>query len=267
MIHFQNEQLTIYMSQLFKTTSTVIETEDCIVLVDPNWLPQEIETIQAHIAKIQGDRPLYILFTHSDWDHIIGYGAFPEAIVIASETFQKRSDKEQIIEQIRTFDDGYYIDRAYSVSYPKVDIVIRHDAQTLIIGKTKLTFYLANGHTNDGLFIVVEPQGIWIAGDYLSDVEFPYIYDNSYAYEETLKKVDVILQQHEIRFLIPGHGNMTTEMEEIKKRQRDATTYIKELRRCIAQGEDSAHLIANYAYPRNMREFHKGNIRLMEEEK
>ncbi|WP_230199394.1 MBL fold metallo-hydrolase [Bacillus ndiopicus] len=266
MIQFQDKQLTIFRSQLFKTTSTVIETEDCILLVDPNWLPQEIETIQAHIAKIQSGRPLYLLFTHSDWDHIIGYGAFPDAIVIASEAFQKRADKEQIVEQIRTFDDNYYIDRAYSLSYPTVDIVIQHEKQTVTIGETTITFYLANGHTNDGLFAIVEPLGIWIAGDYLSDVEFPYIYDCSFAYEETLAKVDVILQQHNIHYLIPGHGNMTMEIEEIKKRQRDAATYIKALRKCIEQEKDSEYLIAGYAYPRNMREFHKGNIRLMQAE-
>ncbi|MEC1177449.1 MBL fold metallo-hydrolase [Metasolibacillus meyeri] len=218
------------------------------------------------MQKFKMGGPLYLLFTHSDWDHIIGYGAFPDATVIASEAFQKRADKEQIIEQIRTFDDNYYIDRAYPLHYPTVDIVIGQDAQTLTIGQTKMTFYLANGHTNDGLFTIIEPLGIWLAGDYLSDVEFPYIYDSSYAYEETLAKVDVILQRHDIHYLIPGHGHMTTDKEEMIKRQQESFTYIKALRECILQQKDSEHLIENYAYPRNMRAFHQANIRLMEGE-
>lgn len=266
MRQFHNEQLTVYMSQLFKTTSTVIATADCIILVDPTWLPAEITTIQADIAKIRNDRPLYLLFTHSDWDHILGYGAFPEAKVIASKAFQQRTDKEQIVEQIRTFDDNYYIDRAYPLHYPTVDIEITEDGQTLTIGATKLTFYLAKGHTNDGLFTIVEPLGIWIAGDYLSDVEFPYIYDSSYAYEDTLGKVDHILQRHTIHYLIPGHGHMTMDKAEMTKRQQDALAYIQQLRQCILQQKESDYLITNYAYPRNMRAFHQANIRLMKEE-
>ncbi|WP_442593743.1 MBL fold metallo-hydrolase [Neobacillus sp. D3-1R] len=266
MIQFKNQDITVFESQLFKTTSSVIQSKDCVIVVDPTWLPTEIEEIKQFVFKIRGNRTLYLLFTHSDWDHIIGYGAFPDAKVIASEAFEKRDDKEQILEQIREFDDKYYIDRNYPIKYPEVDIVIRENGQVLRIGDVSLTFYLAEGHTNDGIYTVVEPFGIWLAGDYLSNVEFPYIYFNSYKYEETLAKTENILQKHEIHILVPGHGHVTECKNEIKIRTQASFQYIRELRKAVEMRSDGVHLMEGYSYIRGMRNFHQGNKDLIEKE-
>lgn len=265
-IHFENEQITIFQSELFKTTSTVIQTDDCIIIVDPNWLPTEVSTIKKHVDKIKGTRPLYLLFTHSDFDHIIGYGAFPEATVIASSTFDERSDKADILEDINSFDDMYYIDRNYPITYPEVDITITEDQQRLSIGKTSITFYLAKGHTNDGIYAIIEPLGIWIAGDYLSDVEFPFIYDSSEAYLTSLAKTATILDGHDIQLLIPGHGTYTKDIVEIKRRTTESVEYIKTLKKTIRTQTNSSHLIDKYTYPKSMTDAHEANITLIKNE-
>ena len=266
MIQYKNNYVTIFESQLFKTTSTVIQTDDCVIVVDPTWLPNEVETIRQYVNKVKNNRPVYLLFTHSDWDHILGYGAFPDAIVIGSEKLSARNDKEQIIEQIQLFDSKYYLDRDYPIVYPKMDLVVHEDGQVINIGNTSLTFYIANGHTDDGLFTIVEPYGIWIAGDYLSDVEFPYIYFSSDRYEETLAKTEFILENHDVSLLIPGHGHATESIEEIQKRKKGSLTYIKVLRNAIANEHDSLHLLENYSYKRGMKAFHEANINLIKKE-
>jgi hydroxyacylglutathione hydrolase len=38
MIQFQDETVAVFQSALFHTTSTVVQTEDAILLVDPTWL-------------------------------------------------------------------------------------------------------------------------------------------------------------------------------------------------------------------------------------
>ncbi|WP_277587317.1 MBL fold metallo-hydrolase [Psychrobacillus antarcticus] len=266
LIQFKNKEITIFESQLFKTTSIVIQTDDGIIVVDPTWLPNEVEEIRQHVNKIKENKQIYLLFTHSDWDHILGYGAFPDAIIIASKGFKAVKDKESILEQIRGFDDQYYIDRHYPILYPKVDIVVIEDGQVFNIGKTTLTFYKADGHTDDGIFTIVEPLGIWIAGDYLSDTEFPYIYSSSEKYEETLKKTDWILTKHDIRFLVPGHGHVTGNREEMNKRKEESLRYIKDIRSAVESERDSFYLIESYSYLRGMRAFHEGNINLIKKE-
>lgn len=266
MIQYKNEHITVFQSQLFKTTSSVIHTKDCVIVVDPTWLPLEVKEIREYVEEIKQNKPVYLLFTHSDWDHIIGYGAFPEAIVIASAGFHENKEKEQILEQIHEFDHQYYLDRDYAITYPKVDMIIRDEGQKLEIGETSLTFYKADGHTDDGLFTIIEPLGIWVAGDYLSDVEFPYIYTSSEKYEETLLKCEGILERHKIRLLIPGHGQATDSIEEIHHRKAKSLNYINELRSAILANQESQHLIEKYAYPKGMKAFHEGNMKVIKKE-
>jgi len=65
----------IFKSALFQTNSTLFVSDKAILLVDPNWLPEEIKKIQEVISLYIEGRELYLLFTHSDYDHIIGAGS------------------------------------------------------------------------------------------------------------------------------------------------------------------------------------------------
>ena len=95
------------------TTTAIIEAEDVVIMTDPNWLPTEIENIKQYISGNIGNKELYVIYTHSDYDHIIGAGAFPEAKVIASEQFTNNPNKEAILQTIQQFDQGYYLSRNY----------------------------------------------------------------------------------------------------------------------------------------------------------
>lgn len=253
----------IFQSALYKTNGAVIATEDLVLVVDPCWLPGEVERIRAHVGKIRNGRPVYLLFTHSDFDHILGWGAFPGAAVIASESFAAKPDDEPeaILEEIRAFDDGYYLDRDYPIAYPAVDHVISGDGAALDIGGTRLVFWQSPGHNPDGLFTLVEPPGVLIAGDYLSDVEFPFIHTDSRLYEESLAKVEPILERHRVNLLIPGHGACTPDVSEIRRRRDADLAYIARLRERVAAGDQAAidALIDGCAYPRNMLKYHREN--------
>ena len=267
LIQYQGKNITVFESQLFKTTSTVIHTDHFVLVVDPTWLPFEIEEIKTFVHKVREEKPLYLLFTHSDFDHILGYGAFLDATVIATREFQKRQDKEKIVEEILSFDDEYYIDRPYDVQYPSVDIVVEKDEQSLVLGDEKITFYKAPGHTNDGLFTVIEPLGIFIAGDYLSDVEFPFIYDSVTNYEKTLNKAKILIEQKQINVLVPGHGKVTDYHSEIIKRYQDSIYYIEMLKRAVKTGKEEIEtFIHSYCYPRALKKAHKENIDLLKKE-
>ena len=107
-----------------------------------------------------------------------------------------------------------------------------------------------------------------IAGDYLSDIEFPYIYESSTTYEETLTKLDGILERHTIRVLVPGHGEVTTDIGEMRKRQRRSFEYIHTLRGHIAQDNQAAidAMLESCKFPEGMKSFHAGNQALMRQE-
>jgi hydroxyacylglutathione hydrolase len=268
LIQFKNEYLTVFQSSLYQTTSTVVQTKDLIVVVDPTWLPHEITEIREHVESIKGDRPIYLLFTHADFDHIIGYMAFPEAKTIGSIGMKEHPEKEYVLDQIAEFDSKYYVQRDYPIHYPDLDIVIKHDGESITIGETTLSFYKAPGHTPDGLFTVIDSLGLFIAGDYLSNVEFPYIYHSSLAYEETMNRVERILKQYDIRYLIPGHGQITNDTQEMRSRMGKSLSYIRALRDAIIK--DDQHkvdaMVHEYPFPKSMKSFHVHNQSLIKEE-
>lgn len=270
MIQIKTPNVCVFESALFRTTSTVILTKDMVLVVDPNWLPNEIQQITNVIATLRGERPLYLLFTHSDYDHIIGYRAFSGAKVIASKAFVDNPDRESSLKQILKFDDDYYIQRSYPIEYPQVDIIINKDEQELIIGETVLTFYLAPGHNIDGIFTIVEfeNQRVWIAGDYLSNIEFPFIYHSSYAYKRTLVKAKKIIKKSHIDFLIPGHGDVTMDEAEIITRIQDSYEYIHNLRDAVQNGKEfsTEALFQRYQFPGVMQKYHNENVKLIQKE-
>ncbi len=268
MILYKNKNITIFQSPLFQTNASVIETEDMVLVVDPTTLPHEVIEIRNYVSSICKDRPIYVLFTHSDWDHIIGYNGIGEVICIGSEKMMIRDDKERIIEEIKSFDDQYYLIRDYEVDYPHIDYLVNKDGQQFKIGNTIITFYTSPGHTKDGIFTIIEPGGIFLSGDYLSDIEFPYIYSSSHAYENTMTKVDNILKQHSINLLIPGHGNPTEDCQEILKRKTDSLGYIHELRSALENEDEkrAEKLLEGWQFPKIMEEFHRGNKDLIKKE-
>jgi hydroxyacylglutathione hydrolase len=269
MIQFKNEHLTVFQSSLFQTTSTVVETKDFILIVDPCWLPHEVDEIRSYVLKIRGDRKLFLLFTHADFDHIIGYRAFPEAKTIGSIGIVDHPEKARKLRLISEFDWDYYVKRNYPIEFPEINLVIKEDKETIMIGRTSLTLYQAPGHTHDGLFTVIDSVGVLIAGDYLSDFEFPFIYHSAAAYVKTLETARSILREHTISILVPGHGKTTASIDEMERRIAMGLNYIETVRQAIINGNQEIldKLIRDFAFPSQfVKQCHADNIALIKKE-
>lgn len=269
MIQFQNEHMTVFQSVLYQTTSAVVQTADLVLVVDPNWLPSEIEQIRSYVDQIQGGRELYLLFTHGDFDHIIGYRAFPDAKVIGSKGLNEHPQKAYKLELIRDFDAKHYVERKYPIEFPEPDIIVSDNEQQLKVGATTLTFYRAPGHTADGLFTCVEPLGILVAGDYLSDFELPFIYDSAKAYQQTLLTAKRIFEQYAIKALVPGHGRVATDPDEMRRRLHLAEDHLNRLIQAVTESDEAAvaALGQEHAFPSSFtQECHAENVRIIRQE-
>lgn len=267
-IIYRDPNITIFQSALFQTNSTVIKTDDVVLVVDPAWLPDEVLAIRQYVDLIREDRAVFLLFTHSDYDHIIGYRAFDADKVFMSEAFANNPGKEDIVEQIYDFDEKYYIDRPYPIEYPKGDFLVFRDGVHYRHGNTKMTFYLAPGHTADSMMVVVWQLGLCIAGDYLSNVEFPFIYHSSVEYERTLDKLPQIHDRNWFTRLIPGHGDPALNINDWLRRRTESLAYIYALRESIATDVpfDEDSLWTRYRYPRLQQQYHANNMILMRRE-
>ena len=131
-----------------------------------------------------------------------------------------------------------------------------------------MTFYLTPGHTADSMMVVVWQLGLCISGDYLCNVEFPYIYHSSVDYLKTLDKLPHIHDRNWFTRLIPGHGDPALTIGDWLRRRTESLAYIYAVRESIAAGAifDEAALWARYKYPRLQRKYHLDNVALMTRE-
>jgi len=272
MIQYQDAHALVFESDLFRTTSAVIQTPDLVLVVDPTWLPREIEEIAKTISVLANQRPVYQLFTHSDYDHIMGYGAFPEAKVIASQKLAHETDRVEAVEKVLEWDESYYIKRPYPIRYPQVDIAA-NSGEKLTIGETILSFEASPGHNSDGLITVVDHPAltegpILIAGDYLSNEEFPFIYHSVKDYLHTLEKLEQVLSTNKPSILVPGHGDVTRDPQEMRSRWDASKAYIDQLTASVLSETefDESDLWKRYPYKRGIRSFHLANLKLASKE-
>jgi len=260
-IQRKTDGLLLLESDLFRTVTTIIEGNDFLLLVDPNWLPREVEYIAREIEHRRAGKQLYLLFTHSDYDHIIGYERFAGAITIASAAFTSNPDKEKVLTQIREFDDAYYLRRPYAISYPNIDQPVLDGVDTLKLGTETILFFPAPGHNRDGMLTLLPERGILIAGDYLSNIEFPYVYHSISQYRITLGTLGDLIDSGRVGLLITGHGDATDSQEEMQARLRDSHQYLDDLEYAVRNGQpfDTESLFKRYGFPKVMGDFHAGN--------
>jgi len=267
-IQIRTKDLIIFESSLFRTTTSLILGEDYILLIDPNLLPVELDFIEYNIEKISKNKEKYLLFTHSDYDHIIGYGQFKNYKTIASVNFINNKEKASIIKQINTFDDEYYIGRNYNIDYPEINIAVDKNIQDMKLGSDEYIFYQAQGHNKDGIITYNKSKGLLITGDYLSNIEFPFIYFSFNLYKKTLNTFETILNEQNVKLMIPGHGDFTDDKREMFKRISESKKYIDAIEKSIVNEIkfDKEKLFSQYKFPISLNKYHEDNIKLLKKE-
>ncbi len=210
------------------------------------------------MRQVQKGKPLVMVFTHSDFDHILGYGAFDPNFVIAHHNFFKNPKKDKILQEIHDFDAKMYIKRDYELKYPEKGIEITSDNQVVSFGNTNLHFYPALGHTDDSIFLIIEPLKLLLVGDYLSNIEFPFIYYSLDEYRKTVDKISLILERHPIQTMIPGHGDIATSVDAIKTRLMLDNYYLEYF---IKFYFDFENFLKYYPFPDGLHDEHLANLR------
>ena len=267
MIQYQHHGVTVFRSALYFTNSTIVDAGDAVLLVDPSWLPDEVAAIRQYVDRMLGERPLYLVFTHSHYDHIIGAGAFPEAITVAGQSFVDREDFQESLNDINDFDDQWYLDRPYPILYPAIQYPVERPA-LIQQGRMKLRVLPAPGHSPCSIFVLEESTGTLFVGDYLSDVEIPNIYFSSTQYEASLAQLEPFLESGQIQRLVPGHGHVADAPSEMRRRIEDNRHYIADIRRALRQQDVQAlqAWTSTFRFPKMMGHYHDINVSVIARE-
>lgn len=221
----------IFHSVIWQTTTTVIESKNEIFLFDPNYFPAEIRQIESYMDKRAEKKERKLLaFTHSDFDHIVGFSHFSHWETIGQKAMAEKSEeeKQKIIQQIKDFDGQYYVQRVLEPEYPRLDVAVDQE-KWLETSEDTLYFLATHGHTKDGLVTFFTHSGILVVGDMLSNLEFPFIGHSIVEYMKNLEKIREKVNQFGTRTLIPGHGAVANSQQEIQQRIEYDLDYLKRM--------------------------------------
>jgi glyoxylase-like metal-dependent hydrolase (beta-lactamase superfamily II) len=189
---------------------TVAEGEDSeaaeAFVIDSPVLPEELETLPALLEQAHFPKPSGLLATHGDWDHLLGRLAFPGlALGCAESTAERlRASPGEAQRELRAFDKDLLIERPRPLALGSVQAL--PVPGRCAVGDHELELHPAEGHTQDGMAILIGWARVLVAGDYLSTVEPPTLNDGGDrdAYLATLERLRPLVAS--VEHVVPGHG-------------------------------------------------------------
>ena len=221
--------LWVVQSRTFSYNSGIVISGGDALLIDPGMFPDEIDEIRRFVVN-EDVALTSVILTHSHWDHILGPERLAGARVIMQLAQANASPRQRAgtIQEIEHWEEENGIKRDRPFVTPVPDQTFDHDL-IVHLGELDLQLMHAPGHWPDELVVYHAESGTLWAGDMLSDIEIPYVSHSLAAYEQTLAMLD----QLDIRALVPGHGSATTDARDIKSRLRADSVYLSELRQVV----------------------------------
>ena len=205
-----------YESALWETTALALHADGEAVLVDPCISAPEIAAIAGDVAE-RGLQVRGVLVTHADWDHVCGLYAFPGVPAIMSRGAGERIASGQAAESVVR--EG----AAEGLSWegaPRADLVF-DPGEALQVGPFTVETMALPGHTECGAGYRVRELDLLVVGDYLSVIEFPFVYVSTAAYRATLAALCDALEREPVAHVTPGHGRPLTGDEALQVARED----------------------------------------------
>jgi glyoxylase-like metal-dependent hydrolase (beta-lactamase superfamily II) len=243
----------VVTSRLWQTTATALRSGGEALLVDSPYFPDELELLPDLLAQA-GFEIDGLLATHADFDHLLGRLAFPGLPLGLGEATGERLRAEPGAAQreLRSQDAELYVRRPRPLSlgaWQELPLPGR-----LELGELELELHPTPGHAADGLALMARELELLVAGDYLSDVEIPWIQAGGSleGYRETLARLGSLVEAADV--VVPGHGSPADRDAALRRLDEDVD-YLDALER----GDERPALPPGRA-SRRQREIHRENL-------
>jgi len=193
----------VVTSAFWQTNAIALRSGDEAMLIDSPYLPDELDALPGVLAGA-GFEPDGLLATHADFDHLLGRLAYPGMTLGLGESSVERLQRApgEAQRALRTYDAEFYVERPAPLALGQVQALPAPGS--VEIGDRELELHPAEGHTEDGMAIFDREAGLLMVGDYLSDVEIPWIHGSPADYRATLARLGALAEQ--ATTVVPGHG-------------------------------------------------------------
>lgn len=221
----------VRQSQAFMMNSSVLLDGEHTLVIDPGVLEAEIGELAAATEEA-ASAEVTLFLTHAHWDHVLGAAWWPGAASIAHDRFAaelKAGETHTLAEAQRVaaeFDAAWT--RGFKAFKPRHAVSGLHYTTR---GPWHLVFRDAPGHSDSQLSLHLPDRKLLFAADMLSDVEIPILNREPAAYRKTLEPLLQLAASGAIETLVPGHGSIARDRDEVLRRVREDLEYLDTLMR------------------------------------
>ena len=207
------EGIYVYAAVLNEANSTIILTQDGVVLIDTGQSPKDSHVIMAAVKKLTSQPVRYIIHTEPHADHVMGDFVFsPPALVIghagstdsmkASESFSPA----RIEKQMSTSPEMREAFKGFRLITPHIEY---RDKLSLKVGERALElYYLKNIHSEVDTAIWLPQERVLFTAASVAVKRFgnhrPFV-----SIPDTLSAIKMMKALNP-EIVIPGHGNPGT---------------------------------------------------------
>jgi glyoxylase-like metal-dependent hydrolase (beta-lactamase superfamily II) len=246
----------VVTSRIWQTNAIALRSGGEVMLIDSPYFPDELEALPA-LLRQAGFTPNALFATHADYDHVLARYAFPELTVGVGEPtmVRIRTEPGAVQRELRDEDARNYVVRAGPLTLGNLQSL--PVPGYLELGQVEIELHPADGHTSDGTALLAEFAGLLAPGDYLSNVEIPWLSPGGGLddYRATLARLAPLVERAET--VVPGHGGPNTREAALRLLDEDLE-YLDALER----GEERPKLPQGRDTPRQ-REIHVENLTLL----
>jgi glyoxylase-like metal-dependent hydrolase (beta-lactamase superfamily II) len=199
----------VVTSRIWQTNATALRAGGEVMLIDSPYFPDELEALPSLLSQA-GFTPNALFCTHADYDHVLGRVAYPELTMgVGDPTMERiRAHPGEAQRELREEDHRQYVKRPGPLALGNLQSL--PVPGYLELGGEEIELHPADGHTPDGTALLARFMGVLVVGDYLSDVEMPWISPGGSLadYRATLARLGPLVEAAEM--VVPGHGSPHT---------------------------------------------------------
>ncbi len=211
-----------------------VVTKDGVVVFDALGTPSLGWALLQAIRKFSDLPVRYNVVSHYHADHIYGLQAFkdhtPTIIVAQDRATEYREDEETSGERANQRLDqrrdalAPWVDANTRVVPP--DITFKQQATLYLGGKSFELIYAGPAHSASDSMMLVQPDGVLFAGDVVQSGRIPFMNAEDVDTANWLRSLGEV-EKLAPKFIIPGHGQPSTNAAAAIAFTRDYITYVR----------------------------------------
>lgn len=190
--------LTEHPAEVYEVRGAVILGKERVAVWDTLLHPDNM----ASVAELSQSKPITVVYSHADWDHVWGTAGLDYQEVIGHESckerFEDANDVAAVLKQKVAQDAGYN-----SVQLVAPTRTFRNTL-TFDLGGLNVELHHLPGHTRDCAVAFIPDLGVLLGGDAV-EVPFPLVYEHS-PLGIWISKLEGWARDERIQTVIPSHG-------------------------------------------------------------